>query len=156
MQRKKAHALYCLSSVAYPAPPYYSTLSHKRHDFQKNVNEQRMCVLIFSKNLKLFSFFVILSRFQRDIIIHTHTSSCKVPVILVTFLWNLTLLGIFSKNSQISNFMTIRPVRAVLFSTDRQTDRQAGRQIWRTKMIVQSKHNNTFNNVKFATRFGYK
>ena len=29
-------------------PPYFSTLSHKRHDFRKKGIEHKMCVLIFS------------------------------------------------------------------------------------------------------------
>ena len=37
-----------LSSVAFPAVPYFSTLCHKRHDFRKNVIEHNICVLIFS------------------------------------------------------------------------------------------------------------
>ena len=37
-----------LSSVAYPALQQFSILSHKRHDFRKNVTEYKTCVLIFS------------------------------------------------------------------------------------------------------------
>jgi hypothetical protein len=31
-----------------PNVPYFSTLSHKRHDFRENVIEHKMCILIFS------------------------------------------------------------------------------------------------------------
>jgi len=40
-----------LSFVACPSVPYYSTLTHKRHDFRKNFIVHEMCVLIFSEIL---------------------------------------------------------------------------------------------------------
>jgi hypothetical protein len=67
-----------LSSVACPAVPYFYTLSHKRHDFQKIVTENEMCVLMFSTTLS--GTFLILRRIERDSIINVHRSSCKVPV----------------------------------------------------------------------------
>jgi hypothetical protein len=36
------------SSVATLATSYFSTFSHKRHDFRKEVAEHKMCVLMFS------------------------------------------------------------------------------------------------------------
>jgi len=49
-------------------------------------------------------------------------SSCKVPVILVRFEWNLYFFNTFSKNTEISNLMKIHPVRAELFHADVWTD----------------------------------
>jgi hypothetical protein len=58
------------------------TLSHKRHDFRKNVIEHKMRVLIFSTSLS--QTFLILRRIQRDII-NVHRSLRKSPVILAAF-----------------------------------------------------------------------
>jgi hypothetical protein len=56
------------SSVAHQAPPYFSTLTHKRRVFRKNVSDHKMCVLIFSKRLS--KTFHILGRILRDIVIN--------------------------------------------------------------------------------------
>jgi hypothetical protein len=71
------------SYVGYSAPPYFSTLSHKRHDFRKNFTENRHCVLIFSSSLS--EIFFVLRMIERNIIININRTSCKVPIILVRF-----------------------------------------------------------------------
>ena len=72
-----------LSSVACLALPHFSTLSHRRHDFQIRVIQYKMFVLIFSAALP--DTFVILRRIKPDVIINVRRSSWKVPVILVGF-----------------------------------------------------------------------
>ena len=49
-----------LSSVDSMVLLYFSTLSHKQHNFQKKVTKHEMCVLIFSTGLsKMFLILVI-------------------------------------------------------------------------------------------------
>ena len=71
-----------MSSVTSPAVPYFSTLSHKRHDLEKIVPEHKMCVLICSTILS--ETFLIVRRNERDIK-NIRWSLCEVPVILVRF-----------------------------------------------------------------------
>jgi hypothetical protein len=66
-------------SAASMAPPYYLTLSYKRHDLRKNVTERKICILIFFTNSS--KTFVILRRNWRDNYINVKTSTCKVNVI---------------------------------------------------------------------------
>jgi hypothetical protein len=107
---------------------------------------------VFRFSLKLLSkTFHILKRTERDMIKHTYSSSCKVPVIRVILLWNFYFIYKVSKNSKILNFMEIHQDGAELFHMDgrmhrhrqtakrtdgrtdwqtvRQTDSQTGRQV---------------------------
>jgi hypothetical protein len=109
-----------LSSVACPAPPYFSALSYKRNDFREIVTEHKMCALIFSTTLS--AKIPIVRRIQRDTATNVHTASCEVPVILVRFSWNMNFLsGVSKKKTQIPNFMKIRSVGAA-FHAERVID----------------------------------
>jgi hypothetical protein len=66
-----------------PRSTIFSTLSHKRHDFRKNVTEHKMCVLIFVQLLSVT--FLIVWRNEREMIKIMYWASCKVPVIFVRF-----------------------------------------------------------------------
>ena len=112
-----------LSSVACLTVQYFSTFSHKRHDFRKkksywiwNVCFDSLCNFC----LKHFSF-------SEDLWSKMCTGlHVKYPVIRVTFQWNLRnliFLYTFWKNTQISNFKKIRPEGAELFHSDIRTNR---------------------------------
>jgi len=55
--------------------PYFSTLSHKRHDFREKLLNTK-CVFWFSLQLLSETFF-ILRRIKRDVIMNVYWSSCK-------------------------------------------------------------------------------
>jgi hypothetical protein len=52
-----------------------------------------------------------------------YLSLCKIPFIIIRILMKLKVFDRFSKNTQVSNFMKIRPVGTELFYAYRQTDR---------------------------------
>ena len=69
--------------MACPSLPYFSTLSHKRHDFRKKKAMERK---IYVLSLQLLSeTFLILRITDRDSIIIVFTPSCEVPVMIVRF-----------------------------------------------------------------------
>jgi hypothetical protein len=104
-----------LSSAATLSPPYFSTLSHKRHEFREKSYGAYLQLL--------FETSVILRTDQRDVIINVETSSCKAPVIFVAFSWNLNFSDIFSKKKNLKyRFIKIRPAGVELFHADGQTD----------------------------------
>jgi hypothetical protein len=80
-----------------PGCTIFYTLLHKWHVFlEKELNEHKMCVLIFSTNLSETIY--VLRRTEREVITNVHMSSRKVPAILVRFYRNLNFSGqIFEK-----------------------------------------------------------
>ena len=83
-QAKRMYSVI-LPPVACQDLPYFSALSHKRHDFEKKKNgiENKMCVVIFPT-----TFVGNISHSKKDsatYFINVNGSSRKVPVILVRF-----------------------------------------------------------------------
>ena len=103
-----------LSSVACSVVQNLFHVFHKRHDFLKKKVAEHKSASRFSLQL-LSETFLILRRVERDIK-SVYWSSCKVPIIQ-------NFLDIFSKNSQISEFLKIRSVGAEMFHAVRQKDR---------------------------------
>jgi hypothetical protein len=76
IQHAKRMRRIVLSTVSCPAVPYFSTLSHKRHDYQKKKLWDIKSLFSFSLQL-LSETFLILRQTDRDIIINIHRSSHK-------------------------------------------------------------------------------
>jgi hypothetical protein len=78
------------------------------------------CVLIFSTIVS--ETFLILRRNEQDTTKNVFWSSCKVLVILVIFQRKWNVLNIFSKNTEVLNFMKILLPGTVLFRGDGRAD----------------------------------
>jgi len=72
-----------LLSLSCPALQYFSTLSHKWHDFRGKKSYWTQKVFFWFSLQLLSGTFLILRRIQREIITNVQRSSCKVPNILV-------------------------------------------------------------------------
>jgi hypothetical protein len=125
IQHAKRMRLIILLCVVCLVVPYFSALSHKRHDFREKVIEHKMCVLILSTTLS--EAFLILRRIQRDITINVHRRSCKVPLLLSDFngTWNC-----WTHLRKIVKYQISRKIRLVvveLFHAEGRTDGQTDR-----------------------------
>jgi hypothetical protein len=84
IQHAKCTRRITLSSVACPAVPVFSTLSHKRHDFfKKNVIQRKTSILIFYKTFVHTIFYPKFNQARYDQ--NVYWSSCTIPAFLVGF-----------------------------------------------------------------------
>jgi hypothetical protein len=101
-----------VSTLACPTLLYFSTLSHKRH---------KLYVLILSKTF-VWNF----SDFKKKLVRYDQKMYIGLHVMYPLFLCDSNKIWIFStvfsKNTQIQNFVTIRLVGDELFLADRRTD----------------------------------
>jgi len=125
----------CLCSLRYPACNAQAPYGHLWPDQLYTIFPHYLINgTIFGKKLlnikcvfwfclqHLSETFIILRRNEQDKMKSVWWYSCKAHVILVIFQWNLNFLNIFSKNTQTSNFMEIRPVETNKFhAVDRKT-----------------------------------
>ena len=84
------------------------------------VTEHKMLVWIFCTTLS--QTFLILRRIKRDNIIYVVSLHVQYWLFLYDFNETWIFLICFEKNTQMSNSIKIRPVRAELFHADRRTD----------------------------------
>jgi hypothetical protein len=120
---------YCLSYPAWKVHgPYYIVifnlsdctvffhLSHKRHDFQENL--KNLCFdFPYNFCLKCFSFLEEIQRCSHKFAQIFQCSNCySCQVLMNLFPYR------FSKNTQIPNFINLRPVEAELFHAGKWTD----------------------------------
>jgi hypothetical protein len=117
-QTCNAHAPYCHPRPVWSLQFFPHFLTNDM--FFEKVIEHKMCVLIFSTT---FFFDIYHSRKNSSRYgIKVYCSSGKVLVMNVRFWYNSKFIDIFSKNTQVSNFMEILLMGAELVHADEQTD----------------------------------
>ena len=112
-----------LSSVAYPAVPYFSTLYHKRHDFRRKKSYWTQKCVFWSALQLLSATFLILRRNERDIIKTCTGLHVKCPLFLSDFYETWIFWRDFRKipKYQIS-WKSIQWEPSCSMRTDRRTD----------------------------------
>ena len=100
---------------------FFSTLSHKWHDFRKKIIDHQICVFEFLQILcmKQLSF---IRRNERDTIKMYIGLRVKCPLLLSDFKQTGIFRADFSKNTQMRNFITMCPVGGDLLLACGQTD----------------------------------
>ena len=125
----------------------FSALSYKRHDFrEKLLNTKYM--FWFSLQLLSENFF-ILRRNEWDMIKNVYLYSCKVPFILVGFLWNWDFLGRFFEKYLNVKFHENSSRGNRVVTRDRQTNGRTGI----TKLTVAFCNSANAPNVYFSYLF---
>ena len=125
------HAPYYIICGLSLAVPCFSTLSHKRHDFRKNVIEHKISILIFF--ITLSETFLIRRRMQRDIVINVKGLCVKYLLLLSHF--NETLIFWIDFRRKIKCQIASKSVQAEP-SFSMQTDGWMGGRTGVTKLIV--------------------
>jgi hypothetical protein len=140
------------SSVTRSAPPYFSTLSHKRQDFRlevtRIVHTSKVCVLVLSRTFtRNFSHYKMN---WADITINLHRSTYKVPVvIIVEFDWNLNILYSLSKKYSSNKFYENSSSGRWVVPRGRRDGQTEGQTDWK-KLIV------AFRNLQTRLQSGFR
>jgi hypothetical protein len=104
-----------LLSLAYPAVQYFSTLSHKRHDFlEETYRTWHVFHIIYSLCLKRFTL-----NDQRCTLVFMWSARYSCQILVETWFFQ----EIFEKNQSNIKFHENPSVRAEMFHTDGRTDR---------------------------------
>jgi len=114
----------------------YFHITHKRHDFLKNIGGGGGEIFILTSCTRLSGTFLILRRIQQDAVIMCIGLHLKYKLFIPGFKETSIFSADFRWKNQISNLMKIRSVWAEFFHADAQmdgrTDRQRCRGTWQS------------------------